>query len=199
MVGALSGFVAGLVIDVSNLDTLGVTSLLLVLAGYWAGRYGETVQRDRRPGPYLAVVAATVVYAIAGLGLRSILGEAPSPRVVLVDNLFPTVALDVIVAFPHVGPNAERIIALARAHQDADVAGLVESPAHVASWRQSGVRLFIDVNSGMNRTGGTPDAARLIALARKIEEVVSWQPGLEGQGLEGTPTDPRFAYIKYEK
>ncbi|MCJ2073628.1 4a-hydroxytetrahydrobiopterin dehydratase [Methylobacterium sp. J-030] len=40
---------------------------------------------------------------------------------------------------------------------------------------------------------------RDFALARKIEEVVSWQPGLEGQGLEGTPTDPRFAYIKYEK
>ena len=78
-------------------------------------------------------------------------------------------ARDVIVAFPHVGPNAARIIALARAHQDADVAGLVESPAHVASWRQSGVRLFIDLNSGMNRTGGTPDAARLIALAREIE------------------------------
>lgn len=101
--GALAGFVAGLVIDVSNLDTLGVTSLLLVLAGYWAGRYGETVQRDRRPGPYLAVVAATVVYAIAGLGLRSILGQGPSARVVLVDNLFPAVALDVIVAFPAFG------------------------------------------------------------------------------------------------
>ena len=37
------------------------------------------------------------------------------------------------------------------------------------------------------------------ALARKIEEVVSWQPGLEGAGLEGTPTDPRFAYVKYDK
>ncbi len=37
------------------------------------------------------------------------------------------------------------------------------------------------------------------ALARKIEEVVAWQPGTEGGGLEGTPTDPRFAYIKYEK
>src|SRR6478672_8936294 len=31
------------------------------------------------------------------------------------------------------------------------------------------------------------------ALARKIEEVVGWQPGQEGQGLEGTPqTDQRF-------
>lgn len=36
-------------------------------------------------------------------------------------------------------------------------------------------------------------------LARKIEEVVSWQPAREGGALEGTPeNDPRFAYIKYD-
>lgn len=36
------------------------------------------------------------------------------------------------------------------------------------------------------------------ALASKIEQVIQWQPGQEGQGLEGTPKDPRFAYIKYD-
>ena len=37
------------------------------------------------------------------------------------------------------------------------------------------------------------------ALARKIEEVVMWQPGREdGAVLEGTPDDARFKYIKYE-
>ena len=35
-------------------------------------------------------------------------------------------------------------------------------------------------------------------LARKIEEVVQWQPGKEGGSLEGTPSDPRFAYVKYD-
>jgi 4a-hydroxytetrahydrobiopterin dehydratase len=36
-------------------------------------------------------------------------------------------------------------------------------------------------------------------LARKIEEVVMWQPGkVEDSALEGTPDDPRFKYIKYE-
>lgn len=36
-------------------------------------------------------------------------------------------------------------------------------------------------------------------LAKKIEEVVQWQPGTEGKGLEGTPADDlRFAYIKYD-
>ena len=35
-------------------------------------------------------------------------------------------------------------------------------------------------------------------LARKIEEVVMWQPGVgEDSALEGTPEDPRFKYIKY--
>jgi 4a-hydroxytetrahydrobiopterin dehydratase len=37
-------------------------------------------------------------------------------------------------------------------------------------------------------------------LAKKIEEVVLWQPGKAGGALEGTPqNDARFAYIKYEK
>lgn len=37
------------------------------------------------------------------------------------------------------------------------------------------------------------------ALARKIEEVVQWQPGAAGGPLEGTPNeDPRFKYIKYD-
>jgi 4a-hydroxytetrahydrobiopterin dehydratase len=36
-------------------------------------------------------------------------------------------------------------------------------------------------------------------LARKIEEVVMWQPGAdEASALEGTPDDPRFKYIKYD-
>jgi 4a-hydroxytetrahydrobiopterin dehydratase len=38
-----------------------------------------------------------------------------------------------------------------------------------------------------------------LALARKIEEVVTWDPGREGGPLEGTPSDPRFAYIKHER
>lgn len=37
------------------------------------------------------------------------------------------------------------------------------------------------------------------ALAKKIEDVVHWQPGTEGGALEGTPTgDMRFSYIKYD-
>src|SRR5690242_14764760 len=36
-------------------------------------------------------------------------------------------------------------------------------------------------------------------LAKKIEEVLMWQPGKqEGSALEGTPDDPRFKYMKYD-
>jgi len=38
-----------------------------------------------------------------------------------------------------------------------------------------------------------------IQLAKKIEETVQWQPGEEeGSAFEGTPSDPRFKYIKYD-
>ncbi|MGP0058529.1 MAG: 4a-hydroxytetrahydrobiopterin dehydratase [Beijerinckiaceae bacterium] len=37
-------------------------------------------------------------------------------------------------------------------------------------------------------------------LAKKIEDVIQWQPGKEGGALEGTPQDDeRFAYLKYDR
>jgi len=36
-------------------------------------------------------------------------------------------------------------------------------------------------------------------LAKKIDEFVLWRPINEKLSLEGTPSDPRFAYIKYNK
>ncbi len=37
------------------------------------------------------------------------------------------------------------------------------------------------------------------ALARKIEEIIHWQPALtDPEILEGTPNDPRFKYINYD-
>ena len=77
-------------------------------------------------------------------------------------------ATDVLVAFPHVGANAARIRELASTFPKARVAALIETEAHVAAWTGSGTALFIDINPGMNRTGGTPDALRLAALVQAI-------------------------------
>lgn len=38
-----------------------------------------------------------------------------------------------------------------------------------------------------------------VELAKKIEQVVQWQPAQEeGSPFEGTPFDPQFKYIKYD-
>lgn len=37
-----------------------------------------------------------------------------------------------------------------------------------------------------------------IALAKKIESVVMWQPAKEAEGLDGTPHEASAAYIKYD-
>jgi 4a-hydroxytetrahydrobiopterin dehydratase len=56
---------------------------------------------------------------------------------------------------------------------------------------------FVIVKLVTHSAKGVTD--RDFALARRIEEVISWQPGREGGPLEGTPNaDQRFRYIKYD-
>jgi rod shape-determining protein MreD len=74
VVGAVIGFAAGLIVDTATLGTLGLTSLPLTLAGYWAGRYGETTGRGRPHAPFAATVAATVFVQLGGSMLDSLLG-----------------------------------------------------------------------------------------------------------------------------
>ncbi|MBA2462175.1 MAG: rod shape-determining protein MreD [Actinobacteria bacterium] len=76
--GAIAGFYAGFLVDSANLGTLGVTSLLLTLAGYWIGRYGETAGRDSAHAPLLSIAVFTVLYAFGALVLHAMLGEAVS-------------------------------------------------------------------------------------------------------------------------
>jgi rod shape-determining protein MreD len=98
--GALAGFLGGLVLDIANMGILGVTSLLLTVAGYWTGRYGETTGRDRAHAPFLAVVVLTVLVAVAGYALHFMLGEDVSARTALFDTLLPGLGLNLIIAAP---------------------------------------------------------------------------------------------------
>jgi rod shape-determining protein MreD len=98
--GAVCGFFAGLVVDTATLDTLGLTSLLLILAGYWTGRYGETTGRDKSHAPLLAVGVITILYAILALVLRFLLGESESAQRVLLDALPPSLLLNLLITVP---------------------------------------------------------------------------------------------------
>ena len=100
IVGAIAGFAGGLVLDVANMGTLGVTSLLLALAGYWTGRYGETTGRDRTHAPFLAVVVLTILVTAGGVALHFMLGDEVSARHAFLDTLLPELALNLIIAAP---------------------------------------------------------------------------------------------------
>jgi len=98
--GAVSGFFGGVIVDLLTLDTLGITSLVLTLAGFWAGRYAETTGRGRRLAPVLAVGVITVLAGIFGFVLHYMLGVEVVARHSLLTALAPTVLLNLLLALP---------------------------------------------------------------------------------------------------
>jgi rod shape-determining protein MreD len=98
--GALLGFVGGLVVDLVTLGTLGVTSLILTLAGFWAGRYAETTGRDRRLAPVIAVGTITVLAGAFGYVLHYLLDAEVVASHALFTALLPAFLLNVALALP---------------------------------------------------------------------------------------------------
>jgi rod shape-determining protein MreD len=98
--GAVAGFYAGFLLDTANLGTLGLSSLLLTLIGYWIGRYGETTGRDRAHAPLLAITVVTVLYALGSLAMNYLLGEPVSARSGLVDALPVQIVLNLLLTIP---------------------------------------------------------------------------------------------------
>ena len=98
--GACAGFFAGLLVDTANLGTLGVTSLLLTIAGYWIGRYGETTGRDRTHAPFVSVAVVTFLYSLGALILHYMLGDAVSASRVLLDALPFELIFNLILTLP---------------------------------------------------------------------------------------------------
>jgi rod shape-determining protein MreD len=99
LVGAIAGFSAGLLADTGVFGTLGFTALLLTLAGYWTGRYGETTGRDRGHAPILSIAVITILYQVAALVLRFMLGQN-APGGIIFSGLLPTVILNLILTLP---------------------------------------------------------------------------------------------------
>ena len=98
--GAVAGFGVGLVVDTATLQTLGVTSLLLAIAGYWIGRYGETTGRDRTHAPFVSVAVVTVLYSVGALVLHYMLGDPASAHRVLVEALPFELLFNLLLTLP---------------------------------------------------------------------------------------------------
>jgi rod shape-determining protein MreD len=97
--GAVGGFFAGLLVDTATLGQLGLTSLVLTIAGYWIGRYGETTGRDRGHAPYTSVAVVTVLFAFGVLIVHFVLGER-APAGDVLRGLVPSIMLNLILTGP---------------------------------------------------------------------------------------------------
>ncbi|HZQ81142.1 MAG TPA: rod shape-determining protein MreD [Gaiellaceae bacterium] len=97
--GAVAGFAVGLMLDTGTLGTLGVTSLLLTIAGFWIGRYGETTARDRFHAPFLSVAVVTMLYVFGQLTLEFVLGEA-APAGAAVRGVPGALLLNLLLTLP---------------------------------------------------------------------------------------------------
>jgi rod shape-determining protein MreD len=97
--GAIAGFGTGLLLDTATLGTLGVTSLLMTVAGFWIGRYGETTARDRFHAPYLSVAIVTLLYGFGQLVLQFVLGE-PAPAGLVIRALPVALLVNLLLTLP---------------------------------------------------------------------------------------------------
>ena len=95
--GAAAGFAGGLLVDVMTLGTLGTTSIVLTLAGYWAGRYGETTGRGRRYAAPLAAFALSILAGFGAVALHFLRGEPVAARDALVTAV-PSAILAAVLA-----------------------------------------------------------------------------------------------------
>lgn len=99
--GTAAGFAAGLLVDLALLQTLGVSSLVLIVVGYYAGRVRET---SRDPGATLlplAVGAAGTAVAVVGFSLMQFLLGVDAPvSIALLRQIVLTILLNSLLALP---------------------------------------------------------------------------------------------------
>jgi rod shape-determining protein MreD len=95
--GAVAGFAGGLLVDVMTLDTLGTTSIVLTVAGYWAGRYGETTGRGRPYAAPLSAFAITLLATPANVALHFLLGQPVSAQAAFA-TLIPSAIVNGLLA-----------------------------------------------------------------------------------------------------
>ena len=103
VLGALAGFWAGLVLDTASLGTLGLTSLLLTIAGYWCGRFGDATTRSSANPVLVAVLLATVGVGTGSALLHFMLGETLPVSDFVVGVLLPSLALNLLLSYPVYG------------------------------------------------------------------------------------------------
>lgn len=98
--GATMGFSIGLMIDTALLQTMGLSSLVLIAVGYYAGRLRDTRDPQGTLAP-IALGAAAAAAATIGYGIAQFMLGAEHPlNWPLVSATLSTIVLDALIAIP---------------------------------------------------------------------------------------------------
>ena len=100
LTGAVAGFAAGFVLDSLLLQTLGVSSLVLLCAGYLAGRYREQFEIDSPLAPALLAGGLTLLATAGFLALQLMLGVESAVSLLVVREILVKALLGFLLAFP---------------------------------------------------------------------------------------------------
>jgi rod shape-determining protein MreD len=100
MTGAVMGFGAGLLVDLLLVQTLGITSLLYLLIGYWSGRVRELRDPSHGLVPLVGGAAATAVAQIGMAVLQFLLGVNAPVSGLLAQQIFVTILINTLISLP---------------------------------------------------------------------------------------------------
>ena len=100
MVGAVCGFVTGLLLDSALLQTLGVSSLVLLTVGYMAGRYREGTEISNSLVPPLVIGALTTAAAAGFSAIELMLGVRTPVSLLVLREIVVQGLLAVLFAIP---------------------------------------------------------------------------------------------------
>jgi rod shape-determining protein MreD len=100
LAGAACGFAVGLFIDLALLQTLGLTSLVFTLVGYWCGRLRELRDPQAALAPLLVGVVASAVSLVGYSLMEFMLGVDAPVSFQLLREIVLGVLVNAIVALP---------------------------------------------------------------------------------------------------
>ena len=109
VVGAVVGFGAGLLLDSVLLETLGITSLSLLIAGYLAGRYREGFEITNPLVPIGLVGGLTLVAGVAFAAIQLTLGVDAPVSLLIVREIIVQALLAALLAIP-IYPGLRRVL-----------------------------------------------------------------------------------------
>jgi rod shape-determining protein MreD len=100
LAGAIAGFGVGLLVDLTLVQTLGITSLLFIVIGYWAGRLRELRDPSHGLVPLALGAAGTAVAGVGMAVIQFLLGVDAPVSLLLLQQIFLTVLVNTLISLP---------------------------------------------------------------------------------------------------